>query len=299
MTEPRFSICMWVLVISMLLIGSSQDLHCQTPSNFNPITPCRVVDTRNATGTFGGPILAANASRSFPIPTGACSIPATATAYAFNVTVIPPAALGYLTAYPTGATVPLASVLNDLQGQIVANAAVVAAGTSGAISVFVPNSTHLVLDIYGYYSPVVASSFSTGYGLLTVTSNTNNCVGTPSTPCIQVNSAIFPRLQEILSPAPGSGSAGTNAFTGVGTPPWTSYTQYPAFIFVPDVNCSGNNDTLNVSNLGALPLQILTNGVAGPTVAGSCTAGMPVVAIPTPSSAASAIGGASGIVLHQ
>ena len=33
---------------------------------FVPVTPCRVEDTRNPTGTFGGPALAANSSRSFP-----------------------------------------------------------------------------------------------------------------------------------------------------------------------------------------------------------------------------------------
>ena len=30
---------------------------------FVPVTPCRVVDTRNPAGTFGGPTMAAGASR--------------------------------------------------------------------------------------------------------------------------------------------------------------------------------------------------------------------------------------------
>jgi hypothetical protein len=278
----------------LILIASS--LLAQ--SNFNPITPCRVVDTRNATGTFGGPILAASSSRSFPIPTGACPVPATATAYAFNVTVVPPGPLGFVTVYPTGATLPLASVLNDLSGDVLANAATIQAGTSGAISVYATNPTHLVLDIYGYYTAVVPAAFATGYGLLTVTSNTSNCIGTPAIPCIQVNSAIFPRIQEIFSPAPGSASAGTNTFDGVGNPTWTSYTQNPAFVFVPDVNCSGQNDTLNVDKLGALPLEIEVNGVISPTVNGSCIAGNPYVVIPVPSSASGSAAGASGFVIH-
>jgi hypothetical protein len=51
-----------------------------TALQFYPVTPCRVVDTRNASGTFGGPSLAGNTSRTFPLPTSSCSLPTTAQA---------------------------------------------------------------------------------------------------------------------------------------------------------------------------------------------------------------------------
>jgi hypothetical protein len=35
----------------------------------------------------------------------------------------------------------------------VANAAIVPAGTNGAISIYVTNNTHLILDINGYFAP--------------------------------------------------------------------------------------------------------------------------------------------------
>ncbi|MGA3213875.1 MAG: choice-of-anchor tandem repeat GloVer-containing protein, partial [Terriglobales bacterium] len=71
------------------------------PVQFFSVTPCRVVDTREAIGPFGGPELAAGATRSFTIPSGPCAgIPSTAVAYSLNVTVVPPAALGYLTIWP-------------------------------------------------------------------------------------------------------------------------------------------------------------------------------------------------------
>jgi hypothetical protein len=57
---------------------------------FYPLTPCRILDTRNATGTFGGPSLVAWIARSFPIPSSGCDVPSGAGAYAFNVTVVPP-----------------------------------------------------------------------------------------------------------------------------------------------------------------------------------------------------------------
>ncbi len=121
--------------------------------SFYPVTPCRVVDTRGANGAFGGPILAAQAGRSFPIPAGGCGIPATAAAYSMNVTVVPSGALSFLTTWPTGAGQPFVSTLNSFDGSVVANAAIVPAGTGGAVSVFVTNQTHLILDINGYFAP--------------------------------------------------------------------------------------------------------------------------------------------------
>ena len=120
---------------------------------FYPVTPCRIADTRNAAGTFGGPLLGAGAARSFPIPSSSCGLPAAAQAYAFNMTVVPPGPLLYLSTWPAGQTQPVVSTLNDLQGQVVANAAIVPAGTAGAISVYVSDPTNLIIDVNGYFAP--------------------------------------------------------------------------------------------------------------------------------------------------
>jgi hypothetical protein len=112
-----------------------------------------VVDTRNAAGPFGGPGLAGGATRSFAIPASACSVPATAAAYSLNVTVVPDGVLYYLSTWPTGSPQPLVSTLNSFDGAILANAAIVPAGTSGAISVYVTNPTNVILDINGYFAP--------------------------------------------------------------------------------------------------------------------------------------------------
>ena len=66
-----------------------------TGSQFVPVTPCRVADTRNAAGPFGGPTMAGGQTRSFAIPQSTCGIPATAQAYSLNVTVVPNGPLGY------------------------------------------------------------------------------------------------------------------------------------------------------------------------------------------------------------
>ncbi len=121
--------------------------------SFYPIAPCRVVDTRNPAGPFGGPELDARAVRSFAIPAGGCNIPSTAAAYSMNVTVVPDGPLAYLTAWPTGSPQPPVSTLNSFDGAVVANAAIVPAGANGAVSIFVTDPTQVILDINGYFAP--------------------------------------------------------------------------------------------------------------------------------------------------
>ena len=119
---------------------------------FYTLTPCRVLDTRNSDGTFGGPIMSGGTSRSFPVPSSACSVPASAQVYSMNATVVPSGFLGYLTVWPTGVAQPLVSTLNAYDGQVTANALIVSAGTGGAVSAFVTNATHLIFDVDGYFA---------------------------------------------------------------------------------------------------------------------------------------------------
>jgi len=120
---------------------------------FYPLTPCRVVDTRNATGTFGGPSLVAHSTRSFQIPSSTCNVPGSAAAYAFNVTVVPEEVLDYLSVWPTGESQPVVSTLNSYDGAVLANAAIVPAGTNGAVNFYATNATGLLVDINGYFAP--------------------------------------------------------------------------------------------------------------------------------------------------
>ena len=126
---------------------------------FVAVAPCRVADTRTATGPFGGPALEHGSPRSFAIPQGACGIPATAQAYSLNVTVAPHGSLAYLTLWPTGMAQPHVSTLNSFEGNVVANAAIVPAGQSGAVSVYATNPTDVILDINGYFDSAAGDSF--------------------------------------------------------------------------------------------------------------------------------------------
>jgi len=121
--------------------------------SFYAVPPCRIADTRDPAGPFGGPILEGGTSRTFSVSGSACSIPSTAAAYSLNVTVVPEGPLSYLTAWPAGSLQPFVSTLNSLDGAVVANAAIVPAGAGGGISVYVTERTHVILDINGYFAP--------------------------------------------------------------------------------------------------------------------------------------------------
>ncbi len=137
----------------------------QGPFTYVPITPCRVADTREAEGAFGGPEMEGGSMREFVVPNGACNIPTSAVAYALNVTVVPNAALTYLSIWPSGQARPVVSTLNS-DGRVKANAAIVAAGSDGGVNVYVTDTTQIVLDISGYFVP---SSNSSGLQFFPVT----------------------------------------------------------------------------------------------------------------------------------
>lgn len=125
-----------------------------------PLAPCRVADTRNANGVLGGPYLSSGTERLLPVLLSTCGIPASAQAYSLNFTAVPHKTLLYLTVWPDGQTQPVASTLNAPTGAITANAAIIPAGTGGAIDAFASDDTDLVIDVNGYYAPAGTGGLS-------------------------------------------------------------------------------------------------------------------------------------------
>jgi len=122
--------------------------------NFYTLNPCRLVDTQHTVGTFGGPTMTGGATRSFSLPLASCGLPSPeAQAYSLSITAIPQGVLGYLSTWPTGTNQPVVSTLNAWKGQAVANAALVPAGTNGAVSVFVTSTSDVIIDTAGYFGP--------------------------------------------------------------------------------------------------------------------------------------------------
>jgi hypothetical protein len=140
----------------------SADLSGPVP--FIPVTPCRVIDTRAASGFppgYGPPsMLGGQTQRSFTIA-GQCGVPGVASAVSFNFTVWAPVTRGDIRVFPAPGPTPTVSTLNwEANILALANAAVVPMGAGGAITVQVdgPGTIDLIVDINGYYSTTPASS---------------------------------------------------------------------------------------------------------------------------------------------
>ncbi|HEX5855475.1 MAG TPA: hypothetical protein VFZ57_07625, partial [Thermoanaerobaculia bacterium] len=98
-------------------------------TTFHGVTPCRLIDTRNASGPLGGPSLGVAGQRTF-VATNTCGIPAGAVAISSNVTVVNPAAQGDLIAFP-GIAAPLASTISFRAGKTRANNSMVYLASDG------------------------------------------------------------------------------------------------------------------------------------------------------------------------
>lgn len=157
-----------------------------SPMPFVGITPCRLVDTRQAgfPAGFGAPSLAGDVPRNFDLNSDPrCpEIAGNAQAYSLNVTVTNTLGLGFILIFPQGSPQPLVSTLNYVAGQTVANAAVVPAGDGGGVTVIAGLSgTDLILDINGYYAPAGLGTSNTflgsNAGNFTMTGDFNTGIG--------------------------------------------------------------------------------------------------------------------------
>jgi hypothetical protein len=118
---------------------------------YHTVTPCRLVDTRNAPGPYGGPALVAGADRTIDVDGGACGVPATADAVFLNITVDGPADAGNLRLWPTGTAFPTVSALNFNAGQTRGNNGIFKLNASGQFDIRSNQNTHVIIDVAGYF----------------------------------------------------------------------------------------------------------------------------------------------------
>jgi hypothetical protein len=115
-------------------------------TGYKPIVPLRIADTRSSKPLLGlVPIDLAVLGRGGLPKSGVDSV-------ALNVTVTEPIGDSYLTVWPADVDQPTSSNLNFVNGQTIANAAVVKVGATGNVSLFTAAlSAHVVVDVMGYY----------------------------------------------------------------------------------------------------------------------------------------------------
>ncbi len=133
-------------------------------NTFVAVTPCRIVDTRNAVGAISN-----GNTRTYYVggafgfapqggKSGGCGVPAGATAVAAIVTAVAPASSGYLRAYPSNQAEPSATTLNytaHVTGGSGATLSLNIASNQGLKVTNHSGRTDLVIDVSGYYVPPI------------------------------------------------------------------------------------------------------------------------------------------------
>jgi hypothetical protein len=169
-------ICACLLALGAANITSAQD---PVALGYVPVTPCRVVDTR-LIGSAPGTPLQPSVSRDFRVTASdlsnqggsatGCGIPGTATSAMVNIVAVTPTGPGNLGvwAYPSSRPTGPSSVLN--YGAVaglaaIANGIAIRICDAQAATCYYDftiearaSSTHVVVDVVGYFGPAVISS---------------------------------------------------------------------------------------------------------------------------------------------
>jgi hypothetical protein len=151
------AVCLFTLNATHLLV----DVNGYLPpdGSFNPIVPKRLMETRpnlaTDDGLFNGIGQRAGGSTTELQITGRAGVPVGTPAVALNVTVTGPTASGFITVFPCGGQIPTSSSLNFLAGDTIPNAVVAKLGDGGKVCLFTNVATDLLVDINGYFPPVV------------------------------------------------------------------------------------------------------------------------------------------------
>ncbi len=137
--------------------------HPVTSGRLVSLFPTRIFDTRPdepAPGPKG--LLAPGASIDVQI-TGVAGVPTTGVAaIVMNLTATEATGDGFVTAWPTGSTQPLASTLNLTTGLTAPNLLIVPVGSGGQITLFTQSGGHLLGDVTGYITDATASGSTSG-----------------------------------------------------------------------------------------------------------------------------------------
>ena len=134
-----------------------------TENLYTPVAPCRIVDTRIAGGA-----LSDGTQRNFRVrgaanfpgqggKAGGCGIPAGATAVMATFKSVESSAVGYLRAWSYGGSQPNATTLT-YPALAIGDGVAVPLGVSGTYQLSVKAfdaSTHLIIDVVGYYAPQI------------------------------------------------------------------------------------------------------------------------------------------------
>ncbi|HEY1279406.1 MAG TPA: SpoIID/LytB domain-containing protein, partial [Acidimicrobiales bacterium] len=149
---PSGQICIFALSTVHVVVDITGWYGDGAGSGYQPMTPTRVLDTRDGTG-IGGTRQPVGAGGSVGFSVATAGVPADATGVILNLTSTESDGDGYLTAYPCGGAVPVSSSLNYAAGRNVANQVAVGLGANGQVCVSSFTTSHVVADVLGWFGP--------------------------------------------------------------------------------------------------------------------------------------------------
>ncbi|MFJ7592742.1 hypothetical protein ACIQZO_36280 [Streptomyces sp. NPDC097617] len=130
-------------------------------SEFTPVAPTRLLDTRTGIGGPQGIVLPSGTAR---VKVGGnAGIPEGVTAVVLNVTATETNNSGFVTAFPEGGERPITSNVNWVAGQTVPNQVIVPVGKNGYVDLYNGSwgsATHLIADVSGYFTPKASSGYT-------------------------------------------------------------------------------------------------------------------------------------------
>ncbi|MEL6893307.1 MAG: hypothetical protein AAFP84_17070 [Actinomycetota bacterium] len=150
-----FTLAATDLIIDVTAYFTGESDGVSTDGLYVPTTPGRLLDTRDVAGpnafTNGAKVPGGQSLR-LPI-VDRLDIPATGVkAAAFNVTAVLPDAPGFVAAFPSAGSLPATSSVNyNGPGVVVPNHAITSLSTSGSIDLFTLATSHLLVDVTGYF----------------------------------------------------------------------------------------------------------------------------------------------------
>ncbi len=132
-----------------------------TLTAFVPLAaPARLVDSRPGFSTVDGSVRGRRGlTPGVPLEmlaAGRAGVPADAKSVVLNVTVTGPVGPGNVTVFPCGQSVPVASNLNFVAGQTIPNEVIAKVGAGGKVCLVSTTTTHLVVDVAGYFPTLTA-----------------------------------------------------------------------------------------------------------------------------------------------
>jgi len=138
------SICVYTTAVAHIVIDLDATYDATATAGFTALVSGRLADTRLAAKVAAGHVVAWTV-------VGDDAAPAGTTAVSLNVAVTDPARDGYLTVYPCGSPLPLASNLNFAAGRTISNHVTASVGSDGTVCIYASQDTDIVVDVEGIY----------------------------------------------------------------------------------------------------------------------------------------------------